>query len=318
MLLNFFYTLIILYLTIHIYTKISKKNPILVASPPSTTQKVQATINEKEKQYSDLNPNNKKTIKWFKEERKKTPICILYLHDFLDRKREMHSVCEKIRKEFKANIFYNRFKGHGRNKQALKKVDLQDWLADGKEALEVSHLLGEKTIIIATGMGALVACYLASIYGEKIKAMILISPLFASPKKEWILFSLPGGTFLGELFLGKNQFIQLISKEKNTYTISYPTKILKPITQLIQFSKSIDYHKINAPTMILYKAKSKEISLINLFKRFNQLGSKHKKLYKVKKIHHYRFSNQTMISKPTKKITEISIDFLNQISSNFH
>ena len=68
--------------------------------------------------------------------------------------------------------------------------------------------------------------------------------------------------------------------------------------------------------MILYEAKSKEISLINLFKRFNQLGCKHKRLYKVKKIQNYYFSNQTVTSKPSKKITEISIDFLNQISSN--
>ena len=174
MFLNFFYTLIILYFITHIYTQISKKNPISLTPLSSSTQKIEATINEKENQYPDLNPNNKKTIKWFKEEKTKTAISILYLHDFLDSKRGINNICEKIRKEFKANVFYNRFKGHGRNKQANKKIDSQNWLADGKKALEVSHLLGEKTIIIATGTGALVACYLASIDKERIKAMILI------------------------------------------------------------------------------------------------------------------------------------------------
>ena len=83
----------------------------------------------------------------------KTKTSIVVMHGFSATSEEIRPLPDLVAKELGANIYFMRFKGHGRDGNALASATAGDWLEDTAEAMEIGRRIGEKVIIIGTSMG---------------------------------------------------------------------------------------------------------------------------------------------------------------------
>ncbi len=111
----------------------------------------------------------------------KTPVAILYIHGYGASRAEGEYVLDKIASRLKANTYYLRLPGHGTNKDDHKNATPKDHLDTVITALRMMDKLGEKTIVVGTSMGGLLATYLAANYPEKMAGVVLVSPFYNFP-----------------------------------------------------------------------------------------------------------------------------------------
>ena len=107
-------------------------------------------LNNKEKEFNNIKEGVKKRIIWFKEDNKKTPISIIYIHGFSASSEEIRPLPDLIAKKLKANIFYTRLKGHGRDANDMGQASIKSWLNDLHEAIEVGSRIGKRILVIST------------------------------------------------------------------------------------------------------------------------------------------------------------------------
>ncbi len=111
----------------------------------------------------------------------KTPVAILYIHGYGASRAEGEYVLDKIAAQLKANTYYLRLPGHGTNKEDHKNATPKAHLDTAITALRMMDKLGEKTIVVGTSMGGLIATYLAAQYPEKMAGLVLVSPFYNFP-----------------------------------------------------------------------------------------------------------------------------------------
>lgn len=111
----------------------------------------------------------------------KTPLAILYIHGYGASRAEGEFILDKISSQLKANTYYLRLPGHGTNKEDHKNASPKDHLDTVITALRMMDRLGEKTIVVGTSMGGLLATYLAAHYPEKMAGVVLVSPFYNFP-----------------------------------------------------------------------------------------------------------------------------------------
>ncbi len=108
----------------------------------------------------------------------KTPIAILYIHGFGASRAEGEEVVDKIADTFSANTYYLRHPGHGTTPEDHRDRVYYDYLEEGRVALKMTRLLGDKVIVIGSSMGGLVATHLAAQYPEDVSGLVLASPFY--------------------------------------------------------------------------------------------------------------------------------------------
>ncbi|TDT71378.1 esterase/lipase [Hypnocyclicus thermotrophus] len=241
-------------------------------------------LKEKESIYDDIIKNTEKKIFWYKEHNKKTKYSIVYLHGFSATRQEVYPLANEIAKDLKANLFYTRYTGHGRPGKYLGEAKKEDWKNDTTEAIEIGKEIGEKVIVISTSTGGTLVTWYAMESIKKNKDLdnivyILISPNYKIKDKNSILLEIPIIRYLIVNFFIKEQSWQGHSDEENRYwTTRYPSKVLIEMSDLVKEVRNFNFNKLKQPFFIIHSNNDDVVNTDIIDKKYNELGSKNKKL----------------------------------------
>ncbi|HEY3351839.1 MAG TPA: alpha/beta fold hydrolase [Polyangia bacterium] len=134
----------------------------------------------------------------------RTPLAILYIHGYGASRAEGEEVVDRVAREVGANAYYLRLPGHGTTKEDQRRATYRDYLAAAEEALAAMPLLGDKTVVMGSSMGGLIATWLAAAHPDRVAAIAVASPFYAfADGLAQTLFAIPGGRFVVELAKGK-------------------------------------------------------------------------------------------------------------------
>ncbi len=230
-----------------------------------------------EARFENIVPGTEKRVIWNGEAGRSTELSIVYFHGFSASHRETAPLTETIGEQLGANVYLTRFTGHGRNGDALAEARLEDWIADGIEALRIAALIGERVVVIATSTGGSLAVALAADReGAEIAALILVSPNFGPRNKAASLFLVPGGTDLMALVAGPRRTWEPINEGHARYwTSDYPISALIPMMESVRLARRAALGRITAPTMIIYSREDTVVDSRLIERHIDRIGSEY-------------------------------------------
>lgn len=190
----------------------------------------------------------------------KTPVALLYIHGYGASRAEGEYILDKIAAKLKANTYYLRLPGHGTNKEDHKNATPKDHLDTAITALRMMDKLGEKTIVVGTSMGGLIATYLAANYPDKMSGVVLVSPFYNFPSA---VARLVNHYPVFKLFVTLNPIrvssSEVPPEEDNWTKYWYREQYFISAKQLIGLSRMIArdevFEKITTPVLLLYHYK---------------------------------------------------------------
>ena len=212
-------------------------------------------LEDQEQVYSDITPGTEKRIIWHGDKGIQTPIAIVVMHGFSASSEEIRPVPDLVANELGANIYFMRFKGHGRDGEALAKAHAGEWLEDTAEAMEIGRRIGKKIIVIGTSMGGAIATILAASteLNEDVAGYVMVSPLYGVNNPAAPLLSLPLARYWIPLVAGKIRSFEPDNEGHGKYwTTSYPTVSALPMQAAIDHAVSLNMNEVKAPALFIY------------------------------------------------------------------
>ena len=212
-------------------------------------------LEDQEQVYSDITPGTEKRIIWHGDKGIQTPIAIVVMHGFSASSEEIRPVPDLVANELGANIYFMRFKGHGRDGEALAEANAGEWLEDTAEAMEIGRRIGKKIIVIGTSMGGTIATILAASteLNEDVAGYVMVSPLYGVNNPAAPLLSLPLARYWIPLVAGKIRSFEPDNEDHGKYwTTSYPTVSALPMQAAIDHAVSLNMNEVKAPALFIY------------------------------------------------------------------
>ena len=236
-------------------------------------------LNNKEKEFNNIKEGVKKRIIWFKEDNKKTPISIIYIHGFSASSEEIRPLPDLIAKKLKANIFYTRLKGHGRDANDMGQDSIKSWLNDLHEAIEVGSRIGKRILVISTSTGGTLSSIAAldKDLSKNILGFVFISPNFGINHKYASMLTWPLSKYWLSLFIGdtinSNPRNKLNSK---FWTLNYPTTALIPMAKLVKIIKQKNFQNVTIPALFYFSLNDKVVNPQKTINFISQWGGESK------------------------------------------
>lgn len=234
-----------------------------------------------EKIRKNLKKDCEKKIIWFEKENQKTKLSIVYIPGFSATRKEIYPVVETLGKELKANVFLSRFPFHGELPDDYKKITAQGFFDTVAEAHAIGTLLGDEVIFVGTSTGATMVVQL-NLWQFKIKGNILISPAFKI--EPWVTETLasPLGSIINKFVVDEYYSWEPKNPDVRKYwDTKYHRDSLPELMKAIYYVDAQDFSKVHAPTLMLYTKEDKVISTEAVVKKFNEVGTPHKKLLEI-------------------------------------
>lgn len=230
---------------------------------------------KQEEKYDDITPGTEKRILWNNAKGSKTPISIVVMHGFSATSEEIRPVPDLVAKTLGANIYFMRFKGHGRDGTALASAKAGDWLQDTAEAIEIGRRIGDKVIVIATSMGGTIATISASMpeLSEDVLGYALVSPLYGVNNPAASLLSLPLARYWIPLVAGENRSWEPDNEGHGKYwTTSYPTVSALPMQAAIDYVNSLNISMIKTPALFIYSKQDQVVDVKKIEEKAKSWG----------------------------------------------
>ena len=238
-------------------------------------------LNNKEKEFNNIKEGVKKRIIWFKEDNKKTPISIIYIHGFSASSEEIRPLPDLIANKLKANIFYTRLKGHGRDANDMGQASIKSWLNDLHEAIEVGSRIGKRILVISTSTGGTLSS-IASLdksLSKNILSFIFISPNFGINHKLAKLLTWPLAKYWLKIFIGEMREIKPRNElNAKFWTLKYPNNALIPMANLVQRINKENFKNVNTPALFYYSLDDKVVKAENTIEFISKWGGKTKSI----------------------------------------
>ena len=235
---------------------------------------------------------------------------ICYIHGFLSNRMEIEPVISKFANKLNANLFFTRLQGHGykESNPSLKAVKAQNWIKDATECFEIAQRIGEKSIIVASGIGATLATLVALNTPYKPHALIFTSPNYGFKDKKTVLLKGFLGGLLAEMGLigqykkPQTREISQASTTKKDKVIHLPKKALKQVALLSGAIKNQDFSKISSPVLMLYSQEEEILDSFLIEKHFSQIkshktaitGETYRSHFLTKQVSHAHVSNSML------------------------
>jgi len=236
-------------------------------------------LDNKEKEFINIKKGVKKRIIWFKEDNKKTPISIIYIHGFSASSEEIRPLPDLIANKLKANIFYTRLKGHGRDANDMGQASIKSWLNDLHEAIEVGSRIGKRILVISTSTGGTLSSIAAldKELSKNILGFVFISPNFGINHKYASMLTWPLSKYWLGLFIGdtinSNSRNKLNSK---FWTLNYPTKALIPMANLVKIIKKKNFKNVTIPALFYFSLNDKVVDPQKTINFISEWGGENK------------------------------------------
>ncbi len=224
----------------------------------------------------ELKPGAAKEIVWAHPSTKqKTPLSIVYLHGFSATKHETRPVPDNVAGAVGANLYFARFKGHGRDGEGLAEATVQDWANDFAEAMEIGKLIGNKTIIMAASNGGMISTWgLAKpeLTGN-VAGVVFVSPNFELQGISTWLANIPWAEKILPAVAGEHREWEPSNElHRKWWTYSYPSRAIFPMTAMLKLVKDIDVSKITVPALMFYSPDDKVIVPAEIEKAIDAWG----------------------------------------------
>ena len=208
-----------------------------------------------ESRHDDIRPDSRKRVIWAGQRESRTPLSIVYMHGFSASSQEIRPVPDLVAEAFGANLVYTRFRGHGRDGDAMAEATASDWLADAAEALAVGRAVGEHVVVMATSTGGTVATLALAdaALRERVAGAILVSPNFGINTPMAPLLTWPGARYWLPLIAGKTRsFEPRNPRQAAEWTTEYPTTAVLPMAALVARAQALDAGEIPVPALFYY------------------------------------------------------------------
>lgn len=248
----------------------------------ATLAELAAIIAARESSTPGLKKGAEARLEFFTRERPRTtPLAFLYLHGFSASPRESSPLVEDLAREWKANAYFPRYKGHGiEGPNGLEGVKLADWERETKEALRTARQLGEQVVVIAMSTGASLA--ISALQHEQTTPLLLLSPNFRLHRPESALLRLPFGPWIARLFLGAYHQWEPRNKDQEYFwTTQYPSATAVEAVKAAAKANNAGLEKIRAPVFMAYSAADTVIHIPSLKKAYQRIGSSKKEIWEV-------------------------------------
>jgi alpha-beta hydrolase superfamily lysophospholipase len=234
-----------------------------------------------EARYADIIPGTEKSIVWANAANKqKTKYAIIFVHGFSATRQEIAPACNILAEKIKANLFYTRLRGHGRDVEAMSSATANEWMNDVVEAVAIAKRLGEKVIYIGNSTGATLAVWAAlhADLRENIDGLVLISPNFY-PANPMVGFTrLPWGLQIGRAVMGDyREWKPRNAMEERYWTYRYRIEVLYNMMGLVDLVEDLNLSEMKIPVLVIHSDRDKVISVKRLKERYQEIGSKMKR-----------------------------------------
>ncbi|MCP4688000.1 MAG: alpha/beta hydrolase [Desulfobacterales bacterium] len=250
-------------------------------SPPRLPPDLDRRLMESEAKYPHIRPETRKKIVWRSPEKRRTRLSIVFFHGFSASRMELHPLCDLLADRFDANLFYARLKGHGLDGNALADATVEDWLADGMEALAIGGRLGEKVILMGNSMGAILATWLAAQPASRPTphSLVLLSPGYSinHPLAFLAQWSL-GRRYLEKKLGAERRHPPLNSRQERYWTLQYPTRALFSMFALSRMARVAKLGRLTMPVLMMFNENDQLVRPDAIRKRFRDIPSPHKKM----------------------------------------
>jgi esterase/lipase len=242
---------------------------------PRENEALERWLEASEQRYGDVVEGAEKHIRWAHEDRRRTPLSIIYLHGYTATRQEVDPLCEELGEALGANVFYTRLTGHGRNPLAMGMVRGSDWLRDAREALEIGRLIGERVIVVGTSTGGTLALWLAQ-RGDAsaIAAQVLISPNLGPRSPSGELLAGPWGAQLLQGLVGDEyRWTPHNAEQAKYWTWKYPSQALLPMMAIVREVRDSPIESIRQPTLVIYSPNDRVVSAEKILEAHERLGA---------------------------------------------
>jgi esterase/lipase len=248
-------TLVIIIGLLYFFGPREKVDTIISFNHNSIGNNINLYLEEQESAYSDITPGTERRIIWHGTKGIQTPVSVVVMHGFSASSEEIRPVPDLVANELGANIYFMRFKGHGRDGVALSKANAGDWLEDTAEAMEIGRRIGEKVIVIGTSMGGTIATILAAStdLNRDVAGYVMVSPLYGVNNLAAPLLSLPLARYWIPLVAGEIRSFKPDNEGHGKYwTTSYPTVSTLPMQAAIDYAVSLSLNEVRTPALFIY------------------------------------------------------------------
>lgn len=223
----------------------------------------------------------------------RTAVSILYIHGFGASRAEGEHVVDRLARRLRLNTYYLRLPGHGTNPEDQASAGPDDYQQAAALALAATNRLGERTIIVATSMGALLAVDLAARYPDRVAGLVLASPFFGYAGKDARLMDgLPFPVLAARLVFGEKRGgrVELSPDDPRKpsyrdfwYTEQYTRALEGPVGLRRRLAEPGLFRRVRAPVLLLYYYRDEQhqdptadvASMLDAFAMFGRASRPH-------------------------------------------
>lgn len=247
---------------------------------PDLPPDVGAYVAESERRFPDIAPGTEKKIVWRKEG-ERTPVALVFLHGFSGSRQDISPVMERVAERLDANLYLNRYAGHGRGPEEMGRPKLQDWADDTAEAIAIGKRLGEKVVVVALSTGAPLAAWACTRTAD-VSALVMISPNFGPANTSSEPLLLPWGPVLLKLFTGDYYGGPAADELHARFTTPrFRSEALLTMMAAVSLGRKTKLERISVPVLCLYSERDDTISLPRMREAFGRIGSADKAIAEV-------------------------------------
>lgn len=230
---------------------------------PRDPAEIQAWLDIREFQFSDLRPGTSKQVVWAGAAGRKTPLAVVYLHGFSASAGEIRPVPDEVAKALGANLFFTRLAGHGRSGEAMAEASAGDWIEDLAEAMAIGRRLGERVLVISTSTGSTLGAIGATdpVLSEGLAGIVMVSPNFGVQSAAARMLEMPFARVWGPLLAGETRSFETTNDLVGQYwTTSYPTLALFPMAGMVRYAVGLDYAEVKIPALVMFSSNDQVVS----------------------------------------------------------
>ena len=212
--------------------------------------------------HDDIRPGSEKRVIWAGQAETRTPLSIVYFHGFSASSEEIRPVPDRVAAALGANLVYTRFRGHGRDGDAMADGSVGAWMQDAAEALAVARAVGDRVIILSTSTGGTIATIAAHDpqMSEGVAGLVLISPNYGIQNAMAPVLTLPAARYWLPWIAGQRRSFEPRSAEQGAHwTTEYPSAAVFPMAAMVKYAKGLDHGVVDIPALFYYSNDDKVV-----------------------------------------------------------
>ncbi|MCP5074722.1 MAG: alpha/beta hydrolase [Rhodobacteraceae bacterium] len=224
---------------------------------------IDAYLQGQEARFDDITPGVEKRIVWAGDAGTKTDLAIVYAHGFSASSEEIRPVPDRVAENLNANLYYMRMAGHGRGGPAMSEPDMNAWVQDMAEAMEIGRRIGDRVVLLSVSTGGTLSVLAASSneMNDDLVGLALVSPNFGPAEPLAKLAYWPFARTWVPMLVGRWREWEPRNELQGKYwTTRYETVAALPMMALVKAVNQLDLGVIKTPALFMYSKDDQVVS----------------------------------------------------------